>query len=78
MPINTHVNDSIDIALTPEEAAKQIGCTTGNLAKWRSTGKHKIPFLKYGSGPRSIVRYRQSAINDFLASSEVGEVAQDD
>lgn len=68
----TRIDDSVDVALTPEEAAKKLGCTTGTLAKWRSTGKHGIPFLKYGTGSRAAVRYRQSAIDAFLSSCEAG------
>ena len=67
----TNIDHPVDVALTPEEAAKLLGCTPGTLAKWRSTGKHKIPFLKYGSGQRAAIRYRQSAINAFLQSCEV-------
>jgi len=66
-----HIDNPIDPAIHPEDVATMLGCTTGTLAKWRSTGKHKIPFLKYGTGPRAAVRYRQSAIDAFLASCEV-------
>jgi hypothetical protein len=71
----THISDSADVALTPEETARQLGCTTGTLSKWRSTGRHNIPFLKYGSGQRAAIRYRQSAITAFLEASEIGGAA---
>ena len=71
----TNINISIDVAIDPEEAARQLGCTIGTLAKWRSTGKHSIPFLKYGTGSRAAVRYRQSDITAFLKSCEIGGAA---
>ncbi|MBT7023845.1 MAG: helix-turn-helix domain-containing protein [Gammaproteobacteria bacterium] len=72
----TQIGQSVDAVISPEDAAKQLGCTVGTLAKWRSTGKHAIPFLKYGESARAAIRYRQSAIDAFLVASEVGGASQ--
>ena len=69
-PINAFPEDSIssfDPLLTPESTASALNVTTGTLAKWRSTGKHHIPFLKLGTGNRAAIRYEHSAVEDFKA-----------
>ena len=52
--------------LTPTEAAAYIGSTPKTLAKWRSTGRHSIPFLKFGTGKRASVRYDRNDLDAFL------------
>ncbi len=52
--------------LTPTEAAAYIGSTPKTLAKWRSTGRHSIPFLKFGTGKRASIRYDLSDLDAFL------------
>ena len=52
--------------LTPAEAAAYIGSTPKTLAKWRSTGRHSIPYLKFGTGKRSSVRYDRNDLDAFL------------
>jgi len=52
--------------LTPAEAAAYIGSTPKTLAKWRSTGRHSIPFLKFGTGKRASVRYDRNDLDAFL------------
>ena len=52
--------------LTPTEAAAYIGSTPKTLAKWRSTGRHSIPFLKFGIGKRASVRYDRNDLDAFL------------
>ncbi len=51
---------------TPFEAAAYLGVSEKSLAKWRSTGKHGIHFLKLGTGQRAAVRYEQDALDAFL------------
>ena len=52
--------------LSPKEAAAYIGSTPKTLAKWRSTGRHSIPFLKFGTGKRASVRYDRNDLDAFL------------
>jgi hypothetical protein len=52
--------------LTPTEAAAYIGSTPKTLAKWRSTGRHSIPYLKFGTGKRASVRYDRNDLDAFL------------
>jgi len=52
--------------LTPTEAAAYIGSTPKTLAKWRSTGRHSIPFLKFGTGKRASIRYDRNDLDAFL------------
>jgi hypothetical protein len=52
--------------LNPTEAAAYIGSTPKTLAKWRSTGRHSIPFLKFGTGKRASVRYDRNDLDAFL------------
>ena len=51
---------------TPDEAAEYLGFKVQTLAKWRSTGSVIIPFVKVGR----LVRYRQSALDEYLARQE--------
>ena len=52
--------------LTPTEAAAYIGSTPKTLAKWRSTGRHSIPYLKFGTGRRASIRYDRNDLDAFL------------
>jgi len=60
------MDDSIEKCLTPKDASNYLGVTEGTLAKWRSTGKHSIPFIKFGSGSRAAVRYEKNELDKFL------------
>jgi len=60
------VTDTQPERLTPAEAAQYIGSTPKTLAKWRSTGRHSIPFLKFGLSNRAAIRYERSALDAFL------------
>lgn len=48
--------------LTPNDAASELQVSTGTLQVWRSTGRHKLPFVKVGG----CVRYRRSDIEAWL------------
>ena len=52
--------------LSPKEAAAYIGSTPKTLAKWRSTGRHSIPYLKFGTGRRASIRYDRNDLDAFL------------
>ena len=52
--------------LNPTEAAAYIGSTPKTLAKWRSTGRHSIPYLKFGTGRRASIRYDRNDLDAFL------------
>jgi len=52
--------------LSPKEAAAYIGSTPKTLAKWRSTGRHSIPYLKFGTGKRASIRYDRNDLDAFL------------
>lgn len=52
------------------QAAEYLGVTPRTLEVWRCTKRYSIPYVKVGR----LVRYRQSALDAFLASRTV-EVA---
>ncbi len=51
--------------LTPKELATELGFTVNYLARMRMEGGG-IPFIKFGEGSRSAIRYRRSEIKKFL------------
>lgn len=53
-----------DPLLDEAAAAEYIGMAKGTLGVWRSTKRYALPYLKIGRS----VRYRQSALDEFLAS----------
>ena len=57
-----------DPLLTTTEAAKELGVTPGTLEVWRTTRRYPLPFVTCGRN----VRYRMSAIRQFLESRTVG------
>lgn len=61
-------NQSTDSLLTPSEAAAYIGVTENTLSVWRCVGRYNIPFIKVGR----LVKYRKSALDDFLVSRTHG------
>lgn len=57
-----------------KQAAEVLGVKVSTLSVWRSTGRYDLPFLKVGR----LVRYRVSALAEFLArrtAGHTGEVA---
>lgn len=59
-----------DPILGNTQAAEYLGVTPRTLEVWRCTKRYFIPYVKVGR----LVRYRQSALDAFLASRTV-EVA---
>lgn len=59
---------AVDAILDNTSAAEYIGVSPGTLEVWRCTKRYPIPFVKVGR----LVRYRQSALDAFLASRTVG------
>lgn len=58
-----------DQLLTPKEVADMLKVTTDTLESWRA--KRLGPaFIKLGEGKRSPVRYRRSALDEYLKASE--------
>ena len=60
--------------LTTAEAAKYIGVAEHTLEVWRSTKRHRLPYLKIGK----CVRYRRQDLDAWLASRMIdadGEAA---
>ena len=51
-----------DPLLTPVQVADQLSVKPTTLEVWRSTGRYPLPFVKVGK----LVRYRQSAVDQFL------------
>jgi len=49
---------------TPEEEAKRLKISVKTLAKWRSTGHPKLPFIKIGGA----VRYDPDQTDAYLAN----------
>lgn len=59
---------SVDPLLTPSEAAAYLGVTEGTISVWRCTRRYPIPYIKIGR----LVKYRKSALDDFLSQRTVG------
>lgn len=58
-----------DHLLTPKEVADLLKVTTDTLESWRA--KRLGPaFIKLGEGKRSPVRYRRSALDEYLKAGE--------
>jgi len=51
--------------LTPEEVADLLKVHPGTLENWRVRGEGP-PFVKLGNKRRSAVRYRRSAVEDWM------------
>lgn len=55
--------------LTPKEVADLLKVTTDTLEAWRA--KRQGPaYIKLGTGKRSPVRYKRSALDDYLKASQ--------
>ena len=54
-----------DKLLTPKEAAVHLRVNPETLEKWRASRKGPA-WIKLGNSPRSPVRYRQSALDEYL------------
>lgn len=59
-----HVIGSTDPLRTEAEAAQHLGVSPKTLSVWRCTKRYPLPYVKIGSR----VRYRQSALDAFIAS----------
>lgn len=59
--------------LTRKEAAEFLGVKEQTLAAWATTKRYALPFAKVGS----LVRYRLTDLEAFLASRTIGGVGQD-
>ena len=44
-------------------AATYLGTTVGSLNVWRATGKHKIPYVRWGHN----IRYRKEDLDAWIA-----------
>jgi excisionase family DNA binding protein len=54
--------------LTPEEASQRLGNVKAvTLAKWRSTKKYKLPFIKIGGR----VCYKAADVDAFIESRRI-------
>jgi len=60
------MEESTIVCMTSKEASNYLGVTENTLAKWRSTGKHSIAFIKFGTGARAAVRYEKHELDKFL------------
>lgn len=58
-----------DPLLTEAQAAEFLGVKPASLQVWRSTKRYPLSYIKVGR----LVRYRQSALQAFLASREVAQ-----
>lgn len=65
------MSNVIDPLRTPEDAAAFLGLSEHTLAVWRSTGRYDLPFVRVGRR----VRYRQSALEEFVSRRTVGDGA---
>ena len=53
--------------LDTKEAAKLLNVSPGTLEVWRSTKRYALPYSKIGGA----VRYRRSAVQEFIAARTV-------
>jgi len=60
--------NSRDALLNTQQAAEYLSLKPGTLEVWRSTKRYQLPYVLLGSRH---VRYRQSALDAFIASNEV-------
>ena len=44
-------------------AAAYLGTTVGSLNVWRTTGKHKIPYVRWGHN----IRYKKAELDVWIA-----------
>lgn len=58
-----------DPLLSEQQAAQVLGVKPSTLQVWRSTRRYQLAYIKVGR----LVRYRQSALQAFLASREVSQ-----
>jgi len=63
--------DQNDPRLDNRAAAQYLGVKPETLDVWRCTKRYPLPFIKVGR----LVRYRQSALDAFLASRTQGAAA---
>jgi len=63
--------------LTPEEVAKILQISTGQLANWRSARKGP-PWLKTCDGLRGSVRYEQETLRDWIMSRMINNTPKPD
>lgn len=68
------MNKSEQSLMTQHEAAVYMNTSIGVLNTWRSTGKQKIPFIRWG---RSI-RYRKSDLDVWLLAHSENIINQSD
>jgi hypothetical protein len=55
--------------LNNNQAAAFLGVTPRTLEVWRCTKRHSIPYIKVGR----LVKYRQSSLENWLATRTIGE-----
>lgn len=58
-----------DPLLSEQQAAQVLGVKPGTLQVWRTTKRYGLTYIKVGR----LVRYRQSALQAFLAAREVAQ-----
>lgn len=58
-----------DPLLSEQQAALMLGVKPSTLQVWRSTRRYALAYIKVGR----LVRYRQSALQAFLAAREVAQ-----
>ena len=56
-----------DPLLTTQQVSEQIGVKPATLEVWRSCGRYPLSFVKVGK----LVRYRQSAVDQFIKERTV-------
>ena len=60
--------------LTPDEVADLLDVSVQTLASWRSSGRYDLPYVKIGR----LVRYRGSAVDEFLDTFDSDEPEEDE
>jgi excisionase family DNA binding protein len=63
------MNKNTSPRLNTDQAAEYLGISPKTLIKWRSTGEHSIPFLRFGQSKQSTVRYNLTDLDEFLRRS---------
>ncbi len=59
--------------LTPDDVADLLDISVQTLASWRASGRYDLPYVKIGR----LVRYRKSAVEEFLDDFDADESEDD-
>ena len=59
--------------LTEQQAAEVLGCKASSLATWRSTKRHRIPYVKIGR----LIYYRRRDLDRWIDAQVVDALPEE-